>query len=148
MGQSNEKLSDALQRLSSAKYGLPRAKVEQEIFKRLAVKKEEPTRLGPNPSMSRPGGAQMGAPGKSSFLDEWLAKRKQMASSTAPKTPLPAQPIAPAGVPSQPSTLGGPASTLQEPVGDNAAPGNNGQTDSLNLHGPDNSDNEVTVKFR
>ena len=36
MGESNERLRNALKELSSAKYGRPRAQVEQEIFQRLA----------------------------------------------------------------------------------------------------------------
>jgi len=91
MGHENHQLSDALKRLSAAKYGHPRAKVENEIFKRLTVAKPA--------SQPRPSGAPMGtgAPrpaggGSSSFLDEWLAKRKQMASTTPPQSGTPQQP--------------------------------------------------------
>lgn len=92
----NEKLGDALKRLSYAKYGRPKAIVEKEIFDRL--KTQEP----PKPAFgaSRPG-AQLGSgspqrpalsggsmspqstmgpppkPGSASFLDDWLAKRRQ-----------------------------------------------------------------------
>lgn len=73
MGQSNAQLSDALKRLSAAKYGKPRAVVEKDIFARLdsaaAVKK--PTSMAP-PQFG--GGKSSG----SSFLDEWLAKRQQL----------------------------------------------------------------------
>lgn len=85
MGQSNPQLSDALKRLSAAKYGHPRAQVEQEIFKRLSVKKEAVGGAG----SARPGGGmsggQVGTSSGSSFLDEWLAKRKQMNGGTAPR---------------------------------------------------------------
>ncbi len=82
MGQPNQHLSDALKRLSAAKYGRARAQVEQEIFNRLAVSRAAA-------ASGRPvGGPVSAAPGKvkpaggGSFLDEWLAKRKQMAATT------------------------------------------------------------------
>ena len=77
MGQSNPQLSDALKRLSAAKYGRTRAQVEKEIFGRLSVKKELPK---PGGSMTLPGSpsGKPSAAAGSSFLDEWLAKRKQM----------------------------------------------------------------------
>jgi hypothetical protein len=109
MGQVNAQLSDALKRLSAAKYGRPRSQVEKEIFDRLGsgTVKSEPARVpgaGGRPSVPKPAGAG------SSFLDDWLAKRKQMgttqptassASPTpmmppAPQTPLTPSPVAPA----------------------------------------------------
>ena len=89
MGQSNQQLSDALKRLSSAKYGRPRGQVEQEIFQRLTVKKS-----------AAPGGVSRGGPrtvgqggsassSGSSFLDEWLAKRKQMTGGVTSPQPVP-----------------------------------------------------------
>lgn len=77
MGQSNQQLSDALKRLSAAKYGRPRGQVEQEIFSRLKVKKES-VRPGAGAPMV---GVQKPSPSGSSFLDEWLAKRKQMSGA-------------------------------------------------------------------
>ncbi len=78
MGQSNQQLSDALKQLSAAQYGRPRAQVEQEIFARLTVKKEAP-KVGSMPSLGTGGQSGPAKPGSgSSFLDEWLAKRKQM----------------------------------------------------------------------
>lgn len=105
MGQPNQQLSDALKRLSAAKYGRPRAKVEQEIFKRLTVQKA-PVVSGMGPGSAA--GSRAGAPalpgsgrsGGSSFLDEWLAKRKQLAASPrngAPSQPQQGQPGAPMG---------------------------------------------------
>lgn len=84
LGHPNPQLADALKRLSAAKYGKPRAEVEREIFKRLragdeareAKKKEFESRL--NASQSSTTSPASGAAGTgSSFLDEWLAKRKQ-----------------------------------------------------------------------
>jgi len=90
MGQSNPQLRDALKKLSAAKYGRPRAQVEREIFARLgagdvakkakleAMKKVQQDQMN---RLSPPG--QSSSPVKnsgSSFLDEWLAKRQQIAT--------------------------------------------------------------------
>ena len=75
MGQANQQLSDALKRLSAAKYGRPRGQVEQEIFRRLSVKKDAPK--SPQGAV----GATSSPASGSSFLDEWLAKRKQLTQS-------------------------------------------------------------------
>lgn len=96
LGSPNPQLANALKRLSAAKFGRARGDVEREIFARLragddAREKRREELLGAN-------GA--GAPAKSSgssFLDEWLAKRKQAdaggkpaAQSTVPNvTPTP-----------------------------------------------------------
>ena len=87
MGQPNQQLSDALKRLSAAKYGQPRAQVEQEIFKRLSV--EKPASPGVGGAPQGPGVARPSSSG-SSFLDEWLAKRKQLSANQ----PAPAAPAA------------------------------------------------------
>ena len=109
----NNDLSTALKRLSYAKYGRPKAIVEKEIFDRL--KTDEPAKPAfgassrpsfgaPGPSspaaLGAPGTAPKPAPGSSSFLDEWLAKRRQeMAQKpnlapTQPQMPQPASDIA------------------------------------------------------
>lgn len=115
MGDPNPKLMEAVKRLSAAKYGRPKAVVEKTIFDRL--KTIEP----PKPAFGQglpPGGAQLppgsrgqlpsggrqgvasysqppaAKPGSSSFLDDWLAKRKQTTAtkpnlqSVRPPTPL------------------------------------------------------------
>ncbi len=90
MGNPNQQLADALKRLSAAKYARPRAEVEKEIFARLVP-----------PKAATPAGGsagQVGASAKtsgSSFLDEWLAKRKQLTSqgSTAAISPPAVSPI-------------------------------------------------------
>lgn len=92
MGQSNQQLGDALKRLSSVKYGHPRAQVEREIFERL--KTTGPAKPGAKPAGVAPG-VNAGAPktgGGSSFLDEWLAKRKKMTGGG--QSPAAAKPIA------------------------------------------------------
>lgn len=91
MGQTNAQLSDALKRLSAAKYGKPRAVVEKEIYTRLgaadAEKKAKAEALK-KAQQQRMAGMNGGAPsvsGGSSFLDEWLAKRQQMNSGGGAK---------------------------------------------------------------
>jgi hypothetical protein len=81
LGKPSSQLSDALKRLSAAKYGRPRAQVEQEIFKRLRSGAGESSTPKPVTSMSDTNGSALQQSGNSSttpsFLDEWLAKRKQ-----------------------------------------------------------------------
>lgn len=92
MGTSNAQLRDALKKLSAAKYGRPRAQVETEIFARLgagdvakkakldAMKKAQQERMGAIRPAQAPINGASPAAGGSSFLDEWLAKRQQIAS--------------------------------------------------------------------
>jgi hypothetical protein len=99
LGHSNKQLAEALKQLSAAKYGRPQAIVEAEIFKRL--KTEEP----PRPSFAASpyaGGAYGGNTplggmssnsnkpatqglAKSSFFEEWLAKRQASGATVSPK---------------------------------------------------------------
>lgn len=92
MGKSSPELRDALKKLSAAKYGRPRAQVEKEIFERLgvgdaarkakidAIKKVQQDRISQSIE------AKSASSAGSSFLDEWLAKRQQIAS--VPKPPM------------------------------------------------------------
>lgn len=89
LGKPNPQLAAALKKLSSAKYGRPRAVVEQEIFGRLRSA-EKAVAEAPKPSApAGPGVAANPAPPKAgtSFLDEWLAKRKQQAAAK-PVSPM------------------------------------------------------------
>jgi hypothetical protein len=98
MGQSNPQLRDALKKLSAAKYGRPRAQVEKDIFVRLGAgdearkakmdvtKKVQQERLnqmrssaGLESKNSKPSNNSSNG---ASFLDEWLKKRQQIASSS------------------------------------------------------------------
>jgi len=102
-GTPNEQLMNALKQLSAARYGKPRADVEKDIFKRLETKPapNKPTLGAPGaagrtlPAAGGAGGRSgakvPGKPGSSSFLDDWLAKkRKQTAtSSSGPSSSLP-----------------------------------------------------------
>ncbi len=127
LGSSNPQLADALKRLSAAKYGRPRGIVEQEIFKRLRAGEEsrdgESQTIAQEPGVAPDGGMNQntGAPKAttttgSSFLDDWLAKRKKQPQSqlavTAPSQP-PAAPT-PALVPA-PSLRPQPAATPVQP---------------------------------
>ena len=124
MGQSNQQLGDALKRLSSVKYGHPRAQVEREIFERL--KTTGPAKPGAKSAGAAPGvSAGAGAPktgGGSSFLDEWLAKRKKMTGGG--QSPAAANPIAGAQLasPPQPGNAGS-VGTVSSPQA-NVSPGN------------------------
>ncbi|MBC7943415.1 TraM recognition domain-containing protein [Candidatus Saccharibacteria bacterium] len=123
MGVSNAQLRDALKKLSAAKYGRPRAQVEKEIFARLgagdvakkvkldAMKKAQQERMGAARQGAAPANANP-AGGGSSFLDEWLAKRQQIAATPSQSPPKPAevkdvlkpQPLSPASVANVPAT--------------------------------------------
>lgn len=89
MGHQNAQLGDALRRLSAAKYGHPRAQVEREIAARTSMNQSS----GNNKQLKNTAGAAANTPNKiapsssSSFLDEWLAKRKQVTgrNSTTPR---------------------------------------------------------------
>ena len=104
MGEPNQQLSGALKKLSAAKYGRPRDQVERDIAARISV--QQPSQ--PAAGAGRPGGAA-GAGGGSSFLDEWLAKRKQMnakkpQSAAAPSSAQASRPGSPAAQPARPQT--------------------------------------------
>ena len=89
LGKSNPQLADALKRLSSAKYGLPRAQVEQEIFKRLRSGDAERDALKQDALDNVKAAAPASGQKSGSFLDEWLSKRKQqLAAKPAPPAPV------------------------------------------------------------
>jgi len=172
MGQVNTQLSDALKRLSAAKHGKPRAVVEREIFDRLgsAEKKIAPspvlgTRTNSTAQPLRPqnkpaelvGGANVG---KTSFIDEWLAKRRSMkAAENASEATAPAQvvPTAPrinqdtrvssqASVPlQQPQQIQTQVSATPEPVPRQISVE---QNEKLHLRGDNRSDGEISIKLR
>ena len=163
MGQSNPQLADALKKLSSAKYGRPRAVVETEIFARLgagdaakkekleAMKKAQQERLaaaGPRPTT----GAPVGSTGGSSFLDEWLAKRQQIGGPVAPQTsaavPAPTQPtqepIIASLAPAEP--VSAPSSALVDPAHITAQAADQ---DKFHIQDAgDNTSDEMSVKLR
>lgn len=137
LGHPNPQLADALKKLSAAKYGKPRADVEREIFTRLragdAAKEAKKKAFEQRMNAGKPG--EQG--GGSSFLDEWLAKRKQLqqkapAPAPAPKPKPQAAPVvvtvpaAPAPKPPAPAPAPAPApkppQVVQMPVAPPAPP--------------------------
>ncbi len=110
MGTSSPQLRDALKKLSAAKYGRPRAEVERDIFARLGagdtarkakmdqLKQAQEARMaalqngGNNASAPLAVGGPPATTGGSSFLDEWLAKRQQIAAKPTTTSGQPAQP--------------------------------------------------------
>lgn len=162
MGETNAQLNDALKRLSAAKHGRPRAVVEKEIFDRLgaaeAAKKSKLEQMrkmqgGAAPGLPsapvRAGAASSSAAtgGGSSFLDEWLAKRQQLAKATpqTPMSPPPAPtPVQPAAPVTQPGS--GAPQEVSPPVTPTTQPET---SDKLHLRGDNqNPDSEVAVKLR
>jgi hypothetical protein len=136
LGNPNPKLADALKQLSWAKYGRPKDKVEKEIFGRLATKEDPKPAFGQQPpgqSPQRPSFGQQpaggmrpagAAPGGGSFLDEWLAKRKQTTPQAGATSPVQATQIQ--GFPPQtPATTFGQQSTppMQQSVTGQTSPG-------------------------
>jgi hypothetical protein len=132
LGTPNPRLSEALKQLSAAKYGRPRATVEQEINERMRTKTPvqaagqgmpgspfagSSAGLGSQPQPSaNPSSATPAAPaGGSSFLDDWLNKRRagQPQPSAAPYVPQTAAAGAPAAPPVTASTPLAPAPSPQ-----------------------------------
>ena len=176
MGQANQQLSDALKRLSAAKYGRPRAEVEQDIFRRLSVKKEAVQAKPGSPTGKLSSANSKG----SSFLDEWLAKRQQLSQVPSAPTkpgagPVGSQPLRPptahvqasptvvhpptaaeppVSAPSTPVPAPAPgpaapkATTLSEKMAEElqASSSDNTPDDSLNIRGQD-KDSEVSIKL-
>ncbi|HVS79248.1 MAG TPA: hypothetical protein VHD84_03110, partial [Candidatus Saccharimonadales bacterium] len=126
LGNPNPQLADALKQLSAAKYGRPKAQVESEIFSRLETKplprpsspldslgsgrpafgsSNLPPAGGLSPrsfdSTSPPPQSPKPASSGSSFLDEWLAKRKDSAAVPTSRPPMP-QPVPAANKPAKP----------------------------------------------
>jgi hypothetical protein len=121
LGTPNDKLAEALKQLSAAKYGRAKGEVEKEIFARLRPKEEarpagqayRPGQPGLPAQPGQPGQAPSGMPASgaapagprpaaaapstgSSFLDDWLAKRKDGGPSVPPQAPRPTPPAPPA----------------------------------------------------
>jgi hypothetical protein len=110
LGTPNPELLDALKQLSAAKFGRPRQVVEKEIFGRMKTDDAMAAQAGPNaygatlpqgsyagPVASSKPVAPSGQTG-SSFLDQWLEKRRKdtpdrtsrTSSLTPPTTQVPA----------------------------------------------------------
>ncbi len=83
--QPNNQLSDALKKLSAAKHGRPRAEVEREIFTRLETSSKQVDQ-----ATKQVGGGEKASSANSSFLDEWLAKRKEISAKKIDQAGTPA----------------------------------------------------------
>jgi len=166
IGSSSPQLRDALKKLSAAKYGRPRAQVEKEIFARLgagdvakkekldAMRKAQQERA----NASRPGMPKANTPGapsgNSSFLDDWLAKRQQIAA-TPPQSP-PKTTIA-AAVPSistldttrSDEALGAQPDEIKTAIGDATPRPVASSEDKFHVRGDQAQDDEgVSIKLR
>lgn len=106
LGKPNEKLGEAMKKLSAAKYGRPKDVVSKEIFARLRT--EAPV---VKPGTSKPGigpGASAPPAKNNTFLDDWLAKRKNAPAQNIPANNNPPQPsrsVMPAAPPSVSDTF-------------------------------------------
>jgi hypothetical protein len=168
MGEPNAQLSDALKRLSAAKYGKPRAQVEREIFARLGAGEAERKAKADTvkkTQQQRMTGMGNGGSG-SSFLDEWLAKRQQIGANSVMKPGASSQPQAKssfpafqggnatptpfsAAPPSQvPKTSVDPSNPFMESQSTTIIPKSSTNED-LRLRGDDkNHDSEISIKLR
>lgn len=104
LGTPNPQLAAALKQLSAAMFGRPRSVVEQEIFKRMASSQPPATlaSAGALPPALPAGQPPLGSAGAlpqgtsrppatgSSFLDQWLAKRRR---AVPPAMPAQARPM-------------------------------------------------------
>ncbi|HLC91513.1 MAG TPA: type IV secretory system conjugative DNA transfer family protein, partial [Candidatus Saccharimonadales bacterium] len=122
LGTPNAQLGQALKQLSAAKYGRPKLVVETEIFGRLATKEPPKPAFGAGQAAGGarlPYGANQAAAGAarqrpavpgaakppstgSSFLDDWLTKRRNPA---APKPGGPTPPLGAGQGPSSPNMM-------------------------------------------
>lgn len=94
LGNPNPELGEALKQLSAAKHGRPRQVVEKEIFERMHSSTAEAqkaaltggarpgVRAGTGGTGVAPGPAVAAPSGGSSFLDQWLDKRRKTQSGT------------------------------------------------------------------
>lgn len=134
----SSQLADALKKLSAAKHGRPRAEVEHEIFTRLG----SGTKAAPQAARVASGGAQKPS-SNGSFLDEWLAKRKEL--STKPKQPTNPPINKQAQEQSRPQVQTSPAPIdVESTTAINKPKPSDG---NLSIQG-DNSDDEVHISIR
>lgn len=146
---ANPQLGEAVKRLSSTKYGAPRAVVEAEIFKRLgaadqekkdkldALKQAQQDRMA---AMSQQAGGRSQGSSGSSFLDEWIAKRSAAPAKTQPvKAPV----VAP-----QPASFEVAEVVDTSAVKESAPPVAAAAGERLDIHNQSAQDSEVSVKLR
>lgn len=165
MGQSSPQLRDALKKLSAAKYGRPRAEVERDIFARLGagdtarkekmdqLKKAQEDRMATlqHGGTSKPASGAPTPVGGSSFLDDWLAKRQQIAPSTPSGAVSQSPKSAAEPLPPTDSKAAGESPKAKEvemmpdpkePTGDST-----GQGDRLHVRDSSHNGDEVSVRL-
>jgi hypothetical protein len=174
LGNPNTQLAEALKQLSAAKYGRPKAAVEAEIFKRMATQPAGPalssarpagigqqSRLGSAPAALPSGGSASPKPASgSSFLDEWLAKRKKGAPQPPPQVPKKAESLAgdnkqqaPPTAPLPPTPTPPPAPKQEVPKGPEPKPEDNPEAPAdtgagvFKINQEDGSDQVHSVKI-
>jgi hypothetical protein len=132
MGKPNPQLADALKRLSAAKYGRPRKLVEKEIFDRLRagdvakLESKKPLASTTNRPLSpgaKPMSSKASTTSGSSFLDQWLAKRRQLDAEKKDTQAV----VLPASAPT-PSWQGVPSVNVSPKMGVPAEPVMQGQS--------------------
>lgn len=134
LGTPNKELGDALKQLSAAKHGRPRQVVENEIFERMktieppkpaypaaaggnrfgagaAAGQPRPGAYGAQPAAAAPAPASSG----SSFLDQWLDKKRAKQAPGAPQAAAPRPVPAPQQQPLQQSPQA-PVSAAPQPA--------------------------------
>jgi hypothetical protein len=138
---SSKQLADALKKLSAAKHGRPRDEVEREINKRLIISKVPP--LNKTAYSAKSLANEESSP---SFLDEWLAKRKEL----TPKSPNNFSSATPTA-----KTTPEPANTPKKQVTASPVPVkskakiNHGGELAVNLRNKDkNPENEINISIR
>ncbi len=142
---SSKQLADALKKLSAAKHGRPRDEVEREIDKRLVIAKK--------PQIGYGAGAPKASATDSSpsFLDEWLAKRKEMTPAAKPALPVqsnqPVQP-SPETAPSKPNLSPGDNVPPKSAPTDKTTATNHGVLSIGGRGESDNPDDEVSINIR
>lgn len=136
LGTPNPKLAEALMQLSAAKFGKPRAVVDADITQRMkTIEVPKPafgaggaaSPFGAYPSApAKPGASPYAAPSAaprpaasssgSSFLDEWLAKRRTGGSMANPSV-MPSAPASSAGAfPQSPFSASAPGQNNPSPM--------------------------------
>ncbi|MBI3494603.1 type IV secretory system conjugative DNA transfer family protein [Candidatus Saccharibacteria bacterium] len=133
--QPNNQLSDALKKLSAAKHGRPRAEVEREIFTRLGASTKQ---LDQTTKQIR--GASEEPSSGSSFLDEWLAKRKEISAKKVETNQKP--PVKKSKEETITPTVPTPADPTQQDISTVEHSGD------LSVQGSGESDEEVHVAIR
>ncbi len=150
LGSPNKELGDALKQLSAAKYGRPKAIVDKEIAARMAVEEtsqpdipvssQQYSSNSPQPNTGAV--PQVPNPANASFLDQWLAKKKQTQQSNVN---IPPQSNAQVSGPQENSQQNS-KKTINEPKDESSQKLNYPNEDNKPKN--NNSDNEGVISLR